>query len=96
MMLDDASRCGAHDCVMARDVTYNPTDGRAFQTAFGGSDPWKRREGRGDQENDHNVAHMKLLRPTGADKTPHEEESCRLVSRRHSLMYRAAAHHPLA
>jgi hypothetical protein len=79
MMLDNASRGGAHDCVMACYVTHYPTDGRTFQTAFGGSDPWKRRKGRGDQESDHKIAHMKLLRPTGADKTPQEEESCRPV-----------------
>jgi hypothetical protein len=78
-MLDNASRGGAHDCVMARDVTHYPTDGCAFQTAFGGSDPWKRCKGRGDQENDHKVAHVKLRRPTGADKTPQAEESCRPV-----------------
>jgi hypothetical protein len=77
MMLDDASRGGAHDCVMACDVTHDPTDGRAFQAAFGGSDPWKRGEGCGDQESDHDVAHMKLLRATGGDKTPQQEESCR-------------------
>jgi hypothetical protein len=59
MMLDDASRGGAHDCVMACYVTHYPTDSRAFQTAFGGSDPWKRRKGCGDQESDHKVAHTK-------------------------------------
>jgi hypothetical protein len=64
MMLDDASRGGPGDGVMACDVTHDPTGGRAFQTAFGGSDPWKRGEGCGDQESDHDVAHMKLLRAT--------------------------------
>jgi hypothetical protein len=49
---------------MARDVTHYPTDGRAFQTAFGSSDPWERRKRRRDQESDHEVAHVKLLRPS--------------------------------
>ena len=48
MMLDDASRGGSYDGVMARYVTDYATDGSAFQTAFGGSDPRKQCKGSGD------------------------------------------------
>jgi len=39
MMLNDASRGCSYDSVPACDVTDHATDGRAFQTAFCGSDP---------------------------------------------------------
>ena len=38
MMLNDASRGCSYDGVPACNVTDHPTDGRAFQTAFCGSD----------------------------------------------------------
>jgi hypothetical protein len=76
MMLDDAARGGPGDGVMACDVTDDPADGSALQTAFGGSDPWKRGEGCGHEEGNDELVHVDPLeRPFGI-KTPLGVESC--------------------
>jgi hypothetical protein len=58
MMLDDAARGGPGDGVMAGYVTDDPAYGGALQTAFGGSDPWKRGEGYCHEESDNELVHV--------------------------------------
>jgi len=58
MMLDDAARGGPCDGVMACDMTDDPADGGALQTAFGGSDRWKRGEGCGYERSDDELVHV--------------------------------------
>jgi hypothetical protein len=76
MMLDDAARGGPCDGVMASDVTDHPAHGGALQTAFGGSNPWKRGEGCGHEDSDDELVHVDPPRTTGGYKTPLGVQSC--------------------
>ena len=57
MMLDNASRCGADDRMVARHMTDYPADSGAFQAAFCSSDARKPCKGRHDQESDNLALH---------------------------------------
>jgi hypothetical protein len=60
MMLNDASRGSSYDGVPACNVTDHAADGRAFQTAFCGSDAWKQCKGRGKYKSDNTLAHFSV------------------------------------